>query len=148
MNTAESAPIVIGKLLNIAGMLRKEADRILEPYHLNQQQFSILFTIGRDKRVNQKDMVNQMVLEKAHVSKVVKKLHGLGLIGIEPCLEDRRSSWLSLTSEGERVLHECRGLITDWNGEWAKEMKPEELQSLLDGLDRLQGILKAKTGRL
>lgn len=147
MHKSETAPIIIGKLLNIGGILRRKADRMLEPYHLNQQQFSILFTVGREKRVNQKQMINRMVLEKAHVSKIVKKLHALGLIAIEPCLEDRRSSWLSLTPRGEEVLHECRGLIADWNKEWTSQMPPEEMERLLEGLSMLQGILKEKQER-
>lgn len=147
MTRAEAAPLITGKILNIGGMMRRDADRMLQPFDLNQQQFSILFAIGREKRVNQTNMVNQMVLEKAHVSKVVKKLHRLGLIGIEPCREDRRSAWLSLTPEGDRVLRECRSLIAEWNGAWTEEMTLKELQRLLEGLTRLQEVLKKKLER-
>ncbi len=147
MNKVEMAPLIIGKLMNIGGMLRKKADQILMPYNLNQQQFSILFSIGREGRVNQKNMVTKMVLEKAHVSKVVKKLHSMDLISIEPCSEDKRSSWLSLTSRGEHVLRECSIGIAAWNSEWTAGMDMDQLGNFLDSLTLFQGILREKSGR-
>jgi DNA-binding MarR family transcriptional regulator len=50
--------------------------------------------------VNQKSMVNKLLLEKPHVSKVTKKLHRMGLIDVEASEEDKRSSWLSMTTSG------------------------------------------------
>lgn len=147
MERSEIAPVIIGKLINIGGMLRKDADQILQPFNLNQQQFSILFSIGLEGRVNQKNMVTKMVLEKAHVSKVVKKLHKMDLISIEPSSEDKRSSWLSLTSRGEKVLRECRTSIAAWNEEWTAEMDIDQLHLLLDSLTLFQGVLREKSGR-
>lgn len=73
---------MIGKLLNIGGMLERKANRLLSPFDLNQQQFSLLFEIAQAGRVNQKTMVNRLMLEKAHVSKIIKKLSGMGLVAV------------------------------------------------------------------
>lgn len=103
MDNLQLAPVIIGKLLNIGGMLQSQGNKILQPYGLNQQQFSIFFEIASAGRVKQKDMVYRLLLEKAHVSIVVKKLHGLDLITITASEEDKRSAWLEPTRKGKQV---------------------------------------------
>ncbi len=145
MDKNELAPIIIGKLLNIGGMLQKRGNQLLLPFNLNQQQFSILFSIEQENKVNQKNMVNKLVLEKAHVSKVVKKLHRMGLITIEASIEDKRSSWLSITKKGRTTVRECKKCIYQWNEDWINEIDQAQLHSLLDSLSILQNVFKDKT---
>ena len=142
MRKSELAPIIIGKLLNIGGMLEKRGNRILQPFGLNQQQFSILFSIQEVQRVQQKDIINKLVLDKAHVSKVVKKLHQMKLIGIEEHAEDKRSSWLVVTEKGKEVAGACRERIHAWNSRWTAQLSSEDLHSLLGALDSLQRVFK------
>jgi DNA-binding MarR family transcriptional regulator len=49
-------------------MLQRKGNQLLLPFDLNQQQFSILFSIEQKGKIKQKNMVNQLVLEKDHVS--------------------------------------------------------------------------------
>jgi len=144
MEKMEFANILMGKLLNIGGMLQKTGNQLLLPYGLNQQQFSILFSIGQEDRVKQKSMVNKLVLEKAHVSKVVKKLHKMNLINIEASSTDKRSSWLSITTEGKELVNECRKAISSWNQDWISELSQEQFHSLLDNLTVVQNVFKDK----
>lgn len=144
VNKDEIASIIIGKLLNIGGMLQKNGNHMLLPFNLNQQQFSILFSIEKEGRVKQKNMVNKLVLEKAHVSKVVKKLHAMGLINIEASEEDKRSSWLSVTPKGKETIDECKKHIYQWNMEWTNEIDQDQLLTLLDSLTVLQNVFKKK----
>ena len=144
MDKKELAPIIIGKLLNIGGMLQRKGNQLLLPFNLNQQQFSILFSIEQEGKVKQKNMVNKLVLEKAHVSKVVKKLFNMGLIDIEASTEDKRSSWLSITEKGKDTVEECRKSIYKWNEDWTNEIDMDQLHSLLDVLTILQNVFKSK----
>jgi DNA-binding MarR family transcriptional regulator len=59
------------------------------PYNLNQKKFSILFEILRVGEVQQKYMVNRLLLEKSHVSKVVKKLQAMRLAKITHLPKDK-----------------------------------------------------------
>ena len=138
------APIIIGKLLNIGGMLQRQGNRITLPFGLNQQQFAIFFEIGKAGRVKQKDMVNRLILEKAHVSKVVKKLHTMELITITASDEDKRSSWLALTLEGKQVLKTCRGEFKKWHGEWVAAVDDKQLTSIVENLSHLQAVFEDK----
>ena len=147
MDTREIAPLIIGKLLNIGGMLQKEGNTLLKPHNLNQQQYSILFTIYQSGKVNQKSMVNRLLLEKPHVSKVTKKLHRMGLIDVETSEADKRSSWLSITAKGIETVRKCQESIHKWNEEWTKEMGRDDLDMALESLTVLQEVFRATTDR-
>ena len=142
MSDNDFGPIVIGKLMNIGGMLQKKANQLLLPYDLNQQQFSILFEIKKAGRVNQKTMVNRLSLEKAHVSKIIKKLNSMGLIEISVSDADKRSSWVSVTEKGSDIVNECRKTINEWNQEWIGGIDPEKRPGILGNLTDLQAVFK------
>lgn len=138
------AQVIIGKLLNIGGMLQRYGNSVLLPFGLNQQQFSIFFEIAKARKVKQKEMVNRLLLEKAHVSKVVKKLHKMELITITTSDEDKRSSWLAPTPKGEQLLRKCRQIFEKWNAEWLAAFDDKELNSIINNLTRLQAVFKDK----
>jgi len=142
MDSTQAAPIIIGKLMNIGGMLQRLGNRMLMPFDLNHQQYSVFFEIGKAGKVRQKDMVNRLVLEKAHVSKIVKKLHNMDLITVTRSDDDKRSYWLSPTPKGKQVLKECRKLFTQWNQEWADSMDEKQIASTLEDLTHLQAIFR------
>ncbi len=145
MDKSELAPIIIGKLLNIGGMLERKGNRMLLPFGLNQQQFSIFFEIGKAGKVKQKDMVNRLALERAHVSKVIKKLQNMYLISLTESEDDKRSAWLTLTQKGEKVLGECQKMFKDWNKIWISEINESLYESILNNLTKLQAVFKEKT---
>ncbi|MGQ8338979.1 MarR family winged helix-turn-helix transcriptional regulator [Sunxiuqinia sp. A32] len=134
----EFGSIIIGKLMNIGGVLEREGNRLLSPYQLNQQQFSILFEIAKAKEVRQKNMVNRLLLEKAHVSKVVKKLQTMELIDVVPLPEDKRSALLSLTPKGQKIITECQEVFAKWKKECLDHFDDEELTQLLESVEKLQ----------
>ncbi len=145
MDKSQLAPIIIGKLLNINGMLQQHGNKVLSPFGLNQQQFSILFEIAKAEKVKQKEMVNRLTLEKAHVSKVVKKLHQMELITITASDEDKRSSWLVPTSKGKQLLHNCMQIFGNWNKKWLEDIDNKQLDSILNNLTQLQTVFEDKT---
>jgi DNA-binding MarR family transcriptional regulator len=138
LNKEEFPAIIIGKLMTISGILERESNRLLLPFQLNYQQFSILFEIARAGMVQQKNMVNRLSLNRAHVSKTVKKLQAMGLIDIHPIAEDRRSALMSPTGKGRKLVDDCRAIFRQWNQEWFGRFNPDELQQILDSVDRLQ----------
>jgi DNA-binding MarR family transcriptional regulator len=144
-NDRNSHAVIIGKLMNISGLLRREADRLLFPFQLNQQQFSILFEIFRAGKVSQKEMVNRLKLEKAHVSKIVKKLQSMGLVTVESSPGDRRSAVISMTEKGRILTGQCREVIGNWRQERLKLFDEEELRNILESLSLLQEAFEKKT---
>ncbi len=138
------ASTLVGKLMNIGGILQQEANRLLQPYQLNQQQFSILFEIARAGEVQQKDMINRLLLEKAHVSKVTKKLYEMGLIKVHPHADDRRSALLEVTRKGRKLIQECQVLFESQKREWFRSIGTDELQRVLESIATLQSAFSRK----
>lgn len=130
--------------MDIGGILEREANRLLLPHQLNQQQFSILFEIARVGEVQQKDMINRLHLEKAHVSKVTRKLHEMGVIAIRPHETDKRSTWLKASPKGLALVQECQRLFKDQKQEWFQSVPTAELAQLLLGVEALQTVLSRK----
>lgn len=130
--------------MNISGILQRESNSLLLPYQLNQQQFSILFEIAKAKEVQQKSMVNRLLLEKAHVSKVVKKLQSMGFVSISPMSDDKRSALLSATEEGQKLVRECREVFADWRNDRLGEFNTQELLQILDSVEKLQKAFACK----
>ena len=145
MITEHPAAIIIGKLMNIGGMLHRQGNKLLLPFNLNYPQFSIFFEIGKAGKVKQKDMVNRLLLEKAHVSKVVKKLQKMNLITITENTDDKRSHWLSLTVKGEETLKQSTTAIRKWNDDWISEINQPDIQSIMDKITTLQNLFMEKT---
>lgn len=141
----EKGAVIIGKLLHISGMLQKNGNRLLQPYNLNQQQSSIFFEIAKAGKVKQKDMVNRLSLEKANVSKVVKKLEKMGLLTITPTEEDKRAYWLTPTPEGMKVHKACKEMFGEWNERWMSGLAPEKLDEIIQNLAFLQEIFIKNT---
>ena len=142
MDNSQSAPIIIGKLMNIGGMLYRLGNRMLMPFDLNHQQYSVFFEIGKAGKVRQKDMVNRLLLEKAHVSKIVKKLHNMDLITVTQSDDDKRSYWLSPTPKGKQTLKECGKLFGEWNREWSGSIDEKQISSALENLTHLQDVFR------
>ncbi len=136
------APVIIGKLLNIGSMLQRNGNRMLLPYDLNQQQFSIFYEIAKAGKIKQKDMVNRLTLEKAHVSKVVKKLQNMEVITSSSSEEDKRSAWLSPTPRGEEMLKSCMEMFKAFNSVWMADIGEEQLPAILNSLELLQKVFK------
>lgn len=143
-NEIEYSSIIIGKLMSISGILERSADRLLLPYELNQQQFSILFEIVKAKKIQQKNIINRLSLEKAHVSKVVKKLLSMGLIESVPFKDDKRSSFLLPTEKGGKIVDECRVIFGVWRKERLGQFNKNELDQILENVDKLQRAFMSK----
>ena len=147
MQAELAAGIIIGKLMHLGGMLQRQGNKMLRPFDLNHQQFSIFFEIAMAGKVKQKEVVNRLVLEKAHVSKVVKKLQQMGLIAISESQEDRRSAWLSVTPKGMRTLEKCRAMFKAWNTDWVSQIDPQDLPGILESLTTLQDVIKQQAAQ-
>jgi DNA-binding MarR family transcriptional regulator len=140
-----SHAVIIGKLMSLSGLLRREADRLLLPLRLNQQQFSLLFEIFRAGKVSQKEMINRLRLEKAHVSKIVKKLQAMGLITAASSPEDGRSALLSITERGRILTGQCREIIGRWRREKLNRFNDDELRKIVESLSLLQEAFEEST---
>ena len=132
---------LVGKLMNIGALIERSTNRLLLPHDLNHQQFSILYEIFRAGEVQHKDVTNRLLLERAHVSKVVKKLQSMGLVEVAPHPDDGRSFLLSVSPAGRALVADCQSLFAAQKREWFRHFETEELLQILEEVSALQQAL-------
>lgn len=147
MNEIEYPKVVIGKLLKLGSMLQQNSYQLLKPFGINHPQFTVLFELSKTERVIQRDIVTILLLDRAHVSKIVKKLHSMELIDIESNSENSKSPWISINSNGLKLLKDCTSVFEEWNREWIGDLNVENKQEILDVLTTLQELFKDKVNK-
>lgn len=140
----EAASRLVGKLMSIGALLERGTNQLLLPYGLNHQQFAVLFEVFRAGRVQQKDMINRLLLERAHVSKVVKKLEAMGLLVVAAHPDDGRSSWLSVSTQGRALIQSCQSLFDVQKRKWFQRFDTQQLLKILEEVSALQDALSER----
>ncbi len=75
-------------------------------FDLRGSMLSMLFIIGKKKRVSQRALAEALVLDESTISRDILKLMRKDLVTKERSEEDARSSLLSLTTTGHELLEE------------------------------------------
>lgn len=94
------------------GFLITKASRIvlhmyqkeLAQFNITPPQSSILWILSKTKDVSQTEIVRALMLDKANVSALVRKLKEEGYIDVRSADNDGRKSILSLTSSGKEMV--------------------------------------------
>ncbi len=94
------------------GFLITKASRIvihmyqkeLSQYGVTPPQSSILWILAKTKEVSQTEIVRALMLDKANVSALVRKLKEEGYLQVRQAENDGRKSMLSLTQKGKDMV--------------------------------------------
>ena len=106
-------PIFID-LVRVETRLYNAASARLRAEHgVSLGQFEFLEIIDRIPGCRVLDLVGEVAITVGAVSKAVDRLVALDLCVREPHPQDRRSSVLRLTPEGEKLLAACRPVVED-----------------------------------
>jgi DNA-binding MarR family transcriptional regulator len=141
----EQSPIahqIVRDLLQIGVFLQKTGNRITRDFGLTQQQFTVLYEIAGNDRMNQKQLVGELLLEKSNVSKIVNALQSQELIRITVSPDDARATWLSITAEGKKMVNDCMKALHAWNTMWLEPLDEKEIVSAEKILGRLKGLMR------
>ena len=81
---------------------------------------------------------------KPAVSRTLRHLEDKGLLRRQTDPEDRRTTYVMLTAEGERLLEQCRIQTRELARRVARRMGEDELRALTEQLDRLTDAIQAE----
>jgi DNA-binding MarR family transcriptional regulator len=110
-------------------------------HRLAPVEFEVLLRLARspDCQLRMTDLSCQTSLTTSGVTRVVDRLERDGLVVRQACPSDRRSSYAVITARGRQrldaVLPGHVALIEEW---FTSQLRPEQLQSLLDALRTLR----------
>ena len=83
------------------------------------------------------DLCEALSLDRAYVLRCLKKLVSDDFIIRKPHPTDGRASILTLTEKGERVFHECRQMLFDWDEIRLGSLDEEEKDTLFRLLSKI-----------
>ena len=101
-------------VLNIVltgSLLAKEGNRILRPFKLTEAQFNVLMLLkyqSVDGRINQTNLGNMMLVNRANITGLVDRMEEAGLVRRTADSEDRRVNYIEITDAGYQVLEKAR----------------------------------------
>jgi DNA-binding MarR family transcriptional regulator len=98
---------VVGRISRLAQLLQAELDLIFAAHGVNAGEFDVLAALrrsGRPYRLTPTELSTALIITSGGMTKRLNALAGRGLIRREPDPTDRRSSAVSLTREGKRLV--------------------------------------------
>jgi DNA-binding MarR family transcriptional regulator len=102
-----SAMGVVGRISRLAQLLQHELERVFERHGLNGGEFDVLASLrraGPPYRLTPTELSNALIVTSGGMTKRLTALERRGLIRREPDPRDRRSTQVSLTSAGKRLV--------------------------------------------
>lgn len=104
---------------------------------LTLPQMHTLEILGSSGRLRMKELAGKMGVTTGALTVLVDRLVRAGLVVREPNEDDRRSIRVRLTAAGELHFQEHHRLHLQLTSEMASQLEPEELQTLLEFIARL-----------
>jgi DNA-binding MarR family transcriptional regulator len=104
----DRAPMaVVGRISRLAQLLQAELEPIFAAHGVNGGEFDVLAALrraGRPYRLTPTELSKALMVTSGGMTKRLIALEGRGLIRREPDPEDGRSTTVSLTREGKRLV--------------------------------------------
>ena len=128
---------VSGHIWEINKDFHKYAKQSLKDYKFTVGNYRYLLVIKYFKHINLNEISIKLNVDKAMVTRSIKKLLDLGYINKEQDEKDTRSYKLSLTDKGEKTLIELKSLFKDWFLEVTKDFTEEERQQYIQFIEKM-----------
>jgi len=99
--------------------------------------FGALTIIGSNEGLSQNMLAGALALDRSTLVSVIDKLEGRKLVLRKKSTEDRRRHALYLTAKGREMLATYKEKVAEHEADIAKNLSPEERESLIDLLRRI-----------
>ncbi|MBM7790188.1 MarR family winged helix-turn-helix transcriptional regulator [Tenggerimyces flavus] len=134
----------VGLLVEVYGGLIRRLDAVHAANGLTGTDFDVLIRLVRSpaKRLRMTDLATQTALSTSGITRIVDRLESRSLVARQPCMDDRRSSWASLTDSGQHLLDaHLPGLVHAIDEAFVGLLTTEQLDGFLDTLGTMRDAL-------
>ena len=125
------------QLVRTFSRMERRLEQVLERHGLSIPQFDILATLGFEQGITQQELAERLLVTKGNICGMIDRMEANGWVERRPDPVDRRANRLFLTRQGKTRLGQTtpdeRALVKKIMG----ALKPVELQTLYQLLDRL-----------
>lgn len=132
------------RLLRVARLYRKAADRTLAAYGLSEAQAVPVLHIARcGGGVRQHHLAEEIGIQGPSLVRLLDQLCVQGLVERRDDQQDRRAKTLHLTAAGEALAAQVESVLQTWRGQLLAPLSDEALNGVLSGLGALESGLEA-----
>ncbi len=121
------------------------AEKALKPYDLTAEQFHLLKNIFENTPLSQNQLCEIGQKSAANVTRILDRLEKKGFAIREKNPADRRSTLLSLTSQGKKLVDEVSGLFESFSDRLTEGISEQDQALLAQLLLKVQDNLGTLT---
>ncbi|WP_236790183.1 MarR family winged helix-turn-helix transcriptional regulator [Amycolatopsis sp. GM8] len=101
-----SGMVVIGRVLRLASLIRRETDDLLAGHELTKAEFDVLCALRRNAVLNPGQLSREMLSSGAAITKRLDRLARMDLVSRTASERDRRVVHVRLTDKGTVLIDE------------------------------------------
>ncbi|MBP1764033.1 MAG: transcriptional regulator, MarR family [Firmicutes bacterium] len=122
--------------------LQKRFLQQLKPYGVTPEQWVLFARLSEKEGISPTELSKTSLRDKPYTTRLIDKLEDRGLIRREESQNDKRSSLIYLTKEGNELSKEIFSIITELNQWVIGTMSGEEVMQLKFLLNKLYAHVK------
>ena len=141
-----SALSPITRLVRLGVLMDTFQKETLEPFELTPSDYAVLSTLrraGPPYQLSPSDLYTTLERSSGGMTKMLKRLEGLGLVKRVRDPSDRRSRLVRLTGAGKRVEEEAFEAFLSSTHQLLQTASRRDLQTIDDALRRLLDIIES-----
>lgn len=138
---AHSIHEAVGFRINrTAIILRNGFTKVLKPFGIAPEQFSIMVLLQEQPDISQTEIANILVKDKTTITRLIDSVEKKGYLSRERVEGNRRAHRVFLTPEGEKVIDEVY-VVGEKHKQCVNDaITPEEKAQLFKILEKLENI--------
>ncbi|MDX1381138.1 MAG: MarR family transcriptional regulator [Xanthomonadales bacterium] len=105
---------------------------------LTLPQADVIFTLGNTTGMSCKNIGERTLITKGTLTGIIDRLEDKGLVTRETDPEDRRSTIVRLTPEGEAAFERCFPLQISYLAEYFQRLSPQQMEAAQQALRTLR----------
>ncbi len=137
---AQSLPV---RLMRAREALMTRIRPVLRAHGVTEQQWRVLCTVRDLRETEITVLAEQVFLLAPSLSRILRDLEARGLMLRRPSMQDQRRALVSLTDEGEALIHRVEPALLEVRLQMRRLFGIGRLRALAEMLDELEAALGA-----
>ena len=108
---------------------------------LTHAQFDIIFTLGNTPGMTYKELGDKTLITKGTLTGVIERLESKGLVLRTRCLDDKRSFYVALTGQGEKVFAEVFPVVVERGKQLFASYTDADFEAMDQTLSKLKQLI-------
>jgi DNA-binding MarR family transcriptional regulator/GNAT superfamily N-acetyltransferase len=109
---------------------------------LTLPEVRVLYELAQRAQPTAAEIGRLLLMDEGYLSRLLRKLRHQGLVRARPAADDGRQRWLTLTSKGQKAFQTLDARATADVESLIRHLPPEEIQQLLDAVNRVEALLE------